>query len=221
MCGRYTLREPRGHPWLAEGVDGLGAPRFNIAPSQPIVVVGRDRDGERVVRQAAWGFRPRWLPADRKAPINARGEGVADKPLFRGAFRRGRCLIPADGWYEWQARSTGPKQPWFFHRPDESVFWFAGLAARNTEDQPTAAIITRPAADAFSEIHPRMPAVLPDDDAGRAWLEDDDDERLHALLFPADPACGLDMHPVSRAVNRPDNDGPELIRPQARDPDDA
>lgn len=218
MCGRYTLREPRGHPWLAEAATELGPPRYNIAPSQPIAVVGRDRDGQRVVRHATWGFRPRWLPAERKAPINARAEGVADKPLFRRAFRHGRCLVPADGWYEWQARGDGPKQPWFFHRPDDGVFWFAGLAAPGGDGEPTAAIITRAAAATFDTIHPRMPAVLADDDAARAWLDPDaDDATLQAVLVPTDPACSLEPYAVGRAVNRPDNDGPELVRPQAPD----
>lgn len=216
MCGRYTLRQPRGHPWLAEADSDLGAPRFNIAPSQAIAVVGRDRWGGRVVRKAAWGFRPRWLPGDRKAPINARAEGVAEKPLFRRAFRQGRCLVPADGWYEWQTQSDGPKQPWFIHRPDDAVFWLAGLATANAEGTPTVAIVTRPAAAPLAEIHPRMPAVLADDAAAQIWLDSDpDNDDPKRALFPEDDNCGLVARPVSRAVNRPDNDGPTLVEPLA------
>jgi len=214
MCGRYTLRAPRGHPWLADAPAELGAPRYNIAPGQALIVVARDRDGNRVARAAHWGLRPAWLGGARRAPINARAEGVADKPMFRRAFARGRCLVATDGWYEWQERDDGPKQPWFFHYPDERVFWFAGVAARDPDGRATAAILTRPAAPGPATIHGRMPVVLDDElasgwiDAGRerGWLQE-------LLLAPATAAPGIDLRPVGRAVNRPANDGPQLIEP--------
>lgn len=213
MCGRFTLRDPRGHVWLATTPEELGAPRYNIAPSQALPAVARDRAGRQVVRSVDWGFRPKWLAGNRKAPINARAEGLAERPMFRTAFAVGRCLIPADGWYEWQACADGTKQPWYFRAPDDRVFWFAGLAARSADGRANAAIVTRPAAADFATIHERMPVVLAGDDDALAWIDRQTPaDRLFTLLLPDDPAQDLTMHPVSRAVNRPANDFPELIR---------
>lgn len=109
MCGRFTLRKPKAHPWLevdAEGDDDLSFPRCNIAPSQRVPVVGRRPNGERVARVATWGFLPRWYPADRKPPINVRAETVADKPLFRDPGAR-----------RWLVRMAGARE-----RPETTVF---------------------------------------------------------------------------------------------------
>lgn len=215
MCGRYTLRDPRGHRWLAEVPDDLGAPRYNIAPSQDVLVAGRDAEGERVVRSARWGFRPRWLSSDRRPPINARAETAASTPMFRSAFRRGRCLVPADGWYEWQARERGPKQPYFFHRPDDGVFFFAGLAATDAEGRRTMAIVTTDANAVAKPVHGRMPVVLPGDDAAAAWIDPDTAQSTLADLLAPAPDAATAAHPIGRAVNRPDNDGPQLLEPVA------
>ena len=213
MCGRYTLRDPRGHRWLAEVPADLGAPRYNITPGTDVIVAGQDADGRRVVGGAHWGFRPRWLDGDRRAPINARAESAADKPMFRSAFRRGRCLVPADGWYEWQARGRGPKQPYFFHRPDDAVFFFAALAATDAEGRRTMAILTTDANGVAAPVHGRMPLMLPDDAAASTWLDREAPESaVRELLAPPDDAV-TEPYPVSRAVNRPENDGPELVRP--------
>jgi len=212
MCGRYTLRDPRGHRWLAEVPQDLGAPRYNIAPSQRVLVVGRDVDGRRAVRVATWGLRPRWLPTGRRAPINARAESAAEKPMFRNAYRSGRCLVPADGWYEWQAREAGPKQPYFFHRPDDHVFWFAGLAARDPQGRATVAILTTDANAPSARVHDRMPVVIPDDETAKAWIDPDaTDSTLRELLVPVDDGY-IALYPVSRAVNRPENDNPRIIQ---------
>lgn len=211
MCGRYTLRNPTGHPWLAQVPSDLVAPRYNIAPSQRVLVVGSKEEPERVVGAATWGFRPKWLSHDRRAPINARAETAATTPMFRSAYRQARCLVPADGWYEWQPRGEGPKLPYFFRRPDDQVFWFAGLAALNAEGQRTCAIITVGANTAAAEVHSRMPLVLPDDEAATAWLSPDTSaDDLQALLAPA-PAAAIDLYPVSRRVNKPTNDDPDCI----------
>ncbi len=213
MCGRYTLRQPRGHRWLAEASAELGPPRYNIAPSQSVPVIGCDAGRARVVTLARWGFRPRWLDAGRKAPINARAESVPSKPMFRGAFRRGRCLVPADGWYEWRASERGPKQPCFFAHPDERVFFFAGLAATDAEGERTMAILTTDANGVGQPVHPRMPVVLPNDEAAAAWIDPEADEAsLRDLLRPA-PDEATTAWPVSRAVNKPDNDRPDLVEP--------
>ncbi len=211
MCGRYTLRNPRGHPWLAEVPGGLGPPRYNIAPGQDVLVAGRDAEGARKVASARWGFRPRWLDADRKAPINARAESAPDKPMFRSAFRRGRCLIPADGWYEWQPRDSGPKQPHFFRCPDDRVFFFAGLAATDADGQRTMAILTTDANAVGKPVHGRMPVVLPDDDTANTWIDPAAEaSTLEGLLGPLQDEL-VEAWPVSRAVNRPDNDRPDLV----------
>ena len=215
MCGRYTLRDPRGHRWLAEVPADLGAPRYNIAPGQDVLVVGRNAETGRVVGGARWGFRPRWLQAGRRAPINARAETAATTPMFRAAFRRGRCLVPADGWYEWQARERGPKQPYFFHRPDDGVFFFAGLAATDADERRTMAILTTDANAVAAPVHGRMPVVLADDEAAAAWIDPDAAaSTLQDLLGPAADAA-TQTRPVGRAVNKPDNDRPDLVAPAA------
>jgi len=213
MCGRYTLRNPRGHPWLAEAPGDLGPPRYNVAPGQDVLVAGRDAEGTRRIATARWGFRPRWLDGERKAPINARAETAPDKPMFRGAFRRGRCLVPADGWYEWQARDGGPKQPHFFRCPDDRVFFFAGLAATDGKEQRTMAILTTEANAVGAPIHARMPVVLPDDDTAAAWIDPEADPATLRSLLRSVPAELVEAWPVSRAVNRPDNDRPDLVTP--------
>lgn len=216
MCGRYTLRSPTGHRWIDPDVGGGLPPRYNIAPSQQVPLVGRDRGGERVTRIALWGFHPHWLPAGRRSPINARLEGVAERPLFRGACARGRCLVPADGWYEWQAADAGPKQPFLFHRPDDAVFFFAGVAARDADGRTTFAIVTREADAPSSRVHARMPAVLADDEAARQWLDADGATAAVGALR-ATTAGEMRIEPVSRRVNRPDNDDPRCVQPVAAD----
>ncbi|MDZ7829852.1 MAG: SOS response-associated peptidase [Halofilum sp. (in: g-proteobacteria)] len=212
MCGRYTLRKPRAHPWLehAPELEGI-EPAFNIAPGRRVPVVGRNADGDRVVSLASWGFHPRWLPADARSPINARAETAGSKPMFRGAFRKGRCLVPADGWYEWQERDNGPKQPYFFHRPDDALFWFAGLAAMNEAGERTLAILTTDANEISKAVHPRMPVVLGDDERAAIWLDPGaDDQTLQGLLMPAEDGL-VETYPVSRRVNRPANDEPACV----------
>lgn len=213
MCGRYTLRDPSRHPWLRDCPAELAVPRFNIAPSQSIAVVGRDREGKAVAGAARWGFRPRWLDSGRRDPINARAETVAEKPLFRGAFARGRCLVPADGWYEWQASGEGPKVPHFLRLADGRPFAFAGIATRDAEGQRTAAILTAPAHGDARDIHPRMPLVIADDTDARRWLEAEAEPALVEDLVARLEGTGIAFHPVSRRVNRPANDEPGLVEP--------
>ena len=139
--------------------------------------------------------------------------------MFRRACVAGRCLVPADGWFEWQAADTGPKQPFLFHRPGDALFFFAGLAARDANDRPTLAIVTREADARCAPIHQRMPVVVPSDEAASAWLE---------AVTPADAidavaagdAGALSIDPVSRRVNRPGNDDPACVRVQQEGPDD-
>ena len=217
MCGRFTLRAPRGHPWLEGVPQDLGAPRYNIAPTQQVLLVGQNGEGRRVVRSAHWGFRPRWLPTGRRAPINARADSAADKPMFRKAYQTGRCLVPADGWYEWQARESGPKQPYFFHRPDDGVFWLAGLAARDPQGRATMAILTTDANAPSARVHERMPVVIPDDEAAARWIEPETPEGvLRELLVPVRDDY-IEHYPISRAVNRPENDNPRILQRLSED----
>ena len=218
MCGRYTLRDPRGHPWLADAPQDLAGARYNVAPSQPVLALGRDREGVRRVRAATWGFHPEWLPENRRAPINARAETAATTPMFRRAFARGRCLIPADGWYEWQARDKGPKVPWFFHRPDDGVFFFAGLATLDRDHRTRVAILTTDANDTARGVHPRMPLMLPNDEAAGTWLDPEaDPDTLSGLLLPP-PSDLIAAYPVSRRVNKPENDDRRCLDEQPIEP---
>lgn len=212
MCGRYTLRNPTGHRWIDPEVAGGFPPRYNIAPSQQVPVVGRDREGDRVTRFAIWGFHPDWLAPDRRSPFNARIEGVAQRPLFRGACARGRCLVPADGWYEWQAAQAGPKRPFLFHRPDDGVFFFAGVAARDGDGRTTFAIVTRDADARSRPVHERMPVVLVDDEAATGWLDADGASAAVAAAQAVVPG-DLRIEPVGRRVNRPENDDPRCVEP--------
>ena len=206
MCGRFRLETD----WLeivrtfdlAETERGRNTPaRYNIAPSQDVLIIGQ-KDGERVVREARWGLVPSWAKPDANRmpkPINARVETVRDGPMFRSAFRAGRCLVPADGWYEWTKETDG-KQPHLIAREDGAPFAFAGIAARNeAQDLLSIAIITVPAAEGIAAIHPRMPAVLRAD-VRAAWLDPATPATdVHSLL--EDVEVGFSHHPVSRMIN--------------------
>jgi putative SOS response-associated peptidase YedK len=192
------------------------SPRYNIAPTQPVVAV---RPGERAGREARmlrWGLVPFWAKdlAMGSRMINARGETVAEKPAFRQAFRRRRCLIPADGFYEWQ-KVPGGKQPWYISARGEGPLAFAGLwerwDKRGTETPVESCTIVTTAANAtLAPLHDRMPVIL-DPAAWDAWLgADTPSAELRDLLRPA-PDGLLAARTVSRRVNSPANDGPELI----------
>src|SRR5246127_4117919 len=192
MCGRYVIKTP---PDLMRRAFGYGEqpnfpPRYNVAPTQPIPVV-RLIDGRRSFALLRWGLIPAWVK-DLKGfslLINARAESVLDKPAFRNAMRRRRCLIPADGFYEWR-ETGGRKQAFFVRRRDGSPFAFAGLCETwtgpNGEELDTAAIVTTTANRSLSVIHDRMPVILPDQ-AFDLWLDcaKVDAETGAALLLPA------------------------------------
>lgn len=168
MCGRFSLRDPHTHPisqWFGPILASLDQPaRFNVAPSNGIVIgVATHKFGEpvRLERpQARFGFLPHWAKPDTKPQINARCETVAEKPFFRDAFRRSRCLVPADGWYEWQG-VAGKKVPYFIQRPDHAGFFFAGLYSSfidtNGEIRFTFCIVTSEASEDLKHLHDRMP----------------------------------------------------------------
>ncbi len=219
MCGRYTL---------AETLDALRVllqffelpnltPRWNIAPTQTAPVVRLGDDGVRHLAMLRWGLVPAWakdLSVGARA-INARAESVADKPTFRDAFRKRRCLGPADGYYEWVA--TGKvKQPYRFALRDGGVMVFAGLWERWTspagEAAETFGFVTTDASPDVLPVHDRMPVLL-DPAAWPVWLDPKTPlAELQALLKPA-PAGRLVHQAVSRLVNSARAEGPELIRP--------
>lgn len=228
MCGRFTLHTEK--QLLAtrfevelDGIDDL-RPRYNVAPSQSILTV-RIRDQQRVAEQMRWGLVPHWTKPLDMLPkmINARAETLASKPAFRAPFRRHRCLILADGFYEWQRpRNPGSaKTPYWISLKSEEPFGMAGLwATWRDPDEPELAplqsctIITMPANPLVAPIHQRMPAILTQENEAR-WLDpalDDRPEELLALLEPID-AGALKAHAVSRRVNTPASDHPELIAP--------
>jgi putative SOS response-associated peptidase YedK len=220
MCGRYTITSaPEALRALFRYAGQPNFPaRFNIAPTQPIPIV-RLVEGRREFALVRWGFLPSWVkdPNAFSLIINARGESVCDKPAFRAAMKRRRCLIPADGFYEWQATGKGPKQPFYIHARSGEPLAFAGLwetwEGPNGESVDTAAIVTTRANATLAPLHDRMPVVIAPD-AFDLWLNcgEVDARTAEALIAPA-PDDLLEAWPVSTAVNRTANDNAELILP--------
>jgi len=225
MCGRYTITS------APEAIRALFRyqeqpnfpPRFNVAPTQPIPIV-RLNDGKREFALVRWGLLPSWVkdPKQFTLLINARGESVIDKPAFRAAMKRRRCLIPADGFYEWKA-TGGPKQPYYVRPKTGAPMAFAGLwevwTGPNGEELETAAIVTTGANRTLRGIHERMPVILAPD-AFDLWLNcaEVDAQTAAALIAPA-PDNLLEAYPVSTEVNRVANDNAKLVEPFAARPE--
>lgn len=221
MCGRYVSTHPRRalveHFAVEEVRTGELRPSYNVAPTDPVPAVA-EHGGKRLLGSFRWGLVP---PGARRhdqgpRPINARAETLAGRPAFREAFARRRCLLPADGFYEWQARPGGGRQPWFIRPHHGEVLALAGLWSTwrgDGEPLRTCAIVTTPANAVVATLHDRMPAILPAHHWDR-WLDPDhaDPEELEALLVPA-PDDLLEIHPVSSRVNSVRNNDAELIRP--------
>ena len=220
MCGRFTLRTPTAD--LVEIFELVRSfevtPRYNIAPTQPVAAV-REIDGQRELVQLRWGLLPVWSEASTAGPpmINARSETAATRPAFRHAFQKRRCLIPADGFYEWQTTDGAPKQPFLITLKGEKPFAFAGLWERcRAPDQTTVescTILTTEANDRLRDLHDRMPVILPPDLYG-PWLDPHLDETAALELFLKPyPSEEMTFRPVSRRVNSARNDDPDCIRP--------
>jgi putative SOS response-associated peptidase YedK len=200
MCGRYEIH---AHPEVVAMQFALGAaPEFkksyNVCPGGEILTVRLDREGQRVARHNRWGSGNKLA--------NARGETVAERPAFREAFRRWRCLVPASGFYEWQA-VAGRKQPWHFRPTDAELFALAGITAIWNGIRSVSLITTEPNV-LMAPIHDRMPVILKPEDYA-AWL-DTSNHDAQALIRPY-PAERMAARPVSMRVNQPENDDPELI----------
>lgn len=214
MCGRYaTSKSSLDLAALfgaTDDIEGL-EPDYNVAPTDPVPVV-RITSGARHLNVARWGLLPHWAKDPRVGArmINARAETVATSSAFASAFERRRCLVPADGWYEW-VRGKNGKQPYFMTPADGQIAVFAGLWANwGPEKLLTCSIVTTAAVDDLALIHDRMPLLLPPS-RWRAWLEGPADASLLAPPSSADVA-GLELRPVGTAVGDVHNDGPELIR---------
>lgn len=219
MCGRFALRSSTaeaagrmlGLPLLPDWI----ASHFNIPPGTGIPVILTGAAGKPEWGRAEWGFRPQWAQPDAPKPINARAETVATSKYFRDAFAHRRCLVPADGWYEWQA-SDGRKQPWFV-TPGENdgagVLFLAGIWEPAAEDRICCAIVTEPARPPLDRIHERQPLAL-DGSCLQAWLDPGLTERdaVRAAVRRL-PTEGLHAYPVSTEVNRPESDHDGLLEP--------
>jgi putative SOS response-associated peptidase YedK len=223
MCGRYVITSsPESFRTLFRYPEQPDFPRrYNVAPSQPIPVV-RMVDGERHFALVRWGLLPSWVkdPKSFTLLINARGESVAAKPAFRAAMKRRRCLVPADGFYEWRS-VAGRKVPYFVRARSGVPLAFAGLwetwTGPNGEELDTAAIVTTAANRALADIHGRMPVVVPPE-AFDLWLDcvNVDDVTASVLIAPA-PEALLEAYEISTLVNRTANDSPALLeRPAAK-----
>lgn len=221
MCGRFTQHhtpEEVAARFEAAPADILFGPRYNIAPSQKVAAVIA-RDG-RELTALQWGLVPYWAkdPSIGNRMINAKAETLAEKPSFKQALARRRCLIPADGFYEWQKKAQGPSQPLYIRRRDGGLFAFAGLweewHSPEGEKLSTCTIITVEPNELLSRVHHRMAAILlPEEES--IWLDPlQKPQQVLPLLRPY-PRDDLEMYPVSRAVNSPSIDEASLIAPRA------
>jgi putative SOS response-associated peptidase YedK len=219
MCGRFVITSP---PAAIRQVFGYAEqpnfpPRHNIAPTQPVPVVIIE-NGARHFKLMRWGLVPSWVKDPRKMTllINARSETVNDKAAFKNAMRRRRCLIPADGYYEWQV-AGGRKRPFFIHRRDGSLFGLAALAESwigpNGEELDTVAVVTAAASPDLAALHHRVPVTLMLGDFDR-WLDCSQDDAAPVMGLLKGPHEGeFTWHEVSTRVNHADNDDAQLLLP--------
>ncbi len=219
MCGRYASgRDPRdlaSHFEVEELPEEVAPASYNVAPTDPVHAV-LVRDDVRRLAVLRWGLVPSWAKDPKVGArfINARRETVAEKPAFRAAYARRRCLVPADGYYEWQ-RTEGGKQPWFLSDRTGVPLAMAGLyelwKAPDGGRLWTCTVITTDAADEHGDIHDRTPLLVPRDDWAR-WLDPAVEDPGEDLLVAGTPGV-LQAWPVGAAVGNVRNDGPELVEP--------
>ncbi len=227
MCGRVTIQTPAAEIAREFALVGVRAaierPRYNLAPTQLMPVVLND--GERMLDALRWGLIPSWAKdaAIGSKLINARSETVAEKPSFRSALKRRRCLVLVDGWYEWQ-QTTKPKRPFLFRRKDKRPLAFAGLweewhAPDTGEVLRTCAVLTTGPNRLMERIHDRMPVILPPE-AQQVWLRPEPQEAsvLQPLLVPLADESLLEAYEVARVVNSPMNDVAACVEPVAQQP---
>jgi putative SOS response-associated peptidase YedK len=223
MCGRYSLRQSGEALAEAFHLDEVPqpVPRYNIAPTQPVAtVLATPEQPQPHCHLLRWGLIPSWAkdPTIGNRLINARAETVAEKPSFRAAFKRRRCLVLADGFYEWQRREKGRKQPYFIFLNDHQPFAFAGLWEHWTDPDSgsellTCTILTTEANALMEPIHTRMPVILHPQDYA-AWVDPDSSNRLalEGMLQPYEPEA-MGCYPVAPVVNNPRNETPDCVVP--------
>ena len=231
MCGRYTLRTPveklqqAFNLEIGETAAAAVKPRFNVAPTQQVAIVANDKPG-RVLETARWGLIPFWAKDAKigNKMINARGETIVEKPAYRDAFKKKRCLILADGFYEWKDTPMG-RVPLYIRRKDGEPFAFAGLwdTWRNPDGETvrSCVIITTSPNALMQTFHDRMPVILAPDDIDR-WLDpaaQKDPAELQKLIRPCADDL-LEAFEVTRLVNSPKNDVPACIEPATLTPAD-
>ncbi len=224
MCGRFTLTKPSNVIASVFQVSDVpeSLPRYNVSPSQTIATV-RQSDKGRHLSALRWGLIPSWAKDSTMGfkLINARSETVAEKPSFRQAFKHRRCLVVADGFYEWQrTEGKSKKQPYYFHLKENAPFAFAGLWEKwqSSEDETieTCTILTTVANELLEPIHDRMPVILQPND-WEVWLDQEHNfakpNILQSLLKPYSSQA-METFPVSNRVNSPKYDSPDCIQPQ-------
>lgn len=210
MCGRYTQISRQGNiekRFKTKPLRGVSLhPQYNIAPSQPAPVILLEK--ERTLTLKRWGLKPGWMGRSGDTPlINARAETLEEKPAYRDAFKKRRCLIPANGFYEWRSAKRAPKRPVYFTRCDLEPFAFAGLW-----ENETFSIITTEANGLVKGIHPRMPVILSEKDED-LWLDPSTKgPSLKKVLTPFSARLMKALE-VSERVNATENDDPGLIEP--------
>lgn len=226
MCGRYTLATPdpaaiRDRFAIGESVEVRQ--RFNVAPGDDVLAVTTDREGAPRGELLRWGLVPSWAksPNTGLKMINARLETVTERPAYRRAFERYRCLIVADGFYEWQAMPAAPKQPFHVTRDDGALFAFAGLWSiwhgPDGNKLRTCTILTTTANSALAGLHDRMPVILAPD-AEAQWLDTSTPPERMTEILAGLPARQTALAPVGPAVNDARYDGPECLAPPPADP---
>ncbi len=222
MCGRYAITQPPEamRRLFAYGEQPNFPARYNIAPTQPVPVVRLD-NGARQFMLMRWGFLPGWVKDPRDFPlvINIRGESAREKPSFRAAFARRRCLMPADGFYEWHRSGTGRQgesRAYLFRRPDRGLFAFAALwetwHSPDGSEIDTVALVNGPANGLMAAIHDRCPVILDPRDHD-AWLDPSATADEAATLLKPPPDDLLEMVPIGNAVNKVANDRAEIQEP--------
>lgn len=215
MCGRFSLFVPRSEledRFDVEIPDPI-TPRYNIAPQDDLSAVRNDKP--ETVEELRWGLIPHWVddPEEYSQPINARAETVEEKPFFQDAFENRRCLVLADGFYEWKG-DRGSKAPYRIEREDNEPFAFAGLWetwSDNGDSIQTCTILTTEPNETVAPIHDRMPVILEPDEED-IWLGDEDESLLDAVFDPY-PDDDLTAYRISKAINDPANESPEVIEP--------
>ena len=218
MCGRYLVQNPAALRELARRLFGDNlpdfSPHYNVAPSQTVPVIATDEDGAVRAATMKWGLVPFWDKAEkpRLAPINAKSEEAFSKPLFRQSIQKRRCLVPADGFYEWQKLEGDRKQPFAIQLKGGRPFFFAGIYESATEIRPETFLVftTKPNA-LMAKIHNRMPVILPEEKA-RPWISPGPMTADQLAGFTASyPAAKMEALPVPVLVNNPRNDSPDCL----------